>query len=112
VMSVPPQVTPLSTQLFDPHSFYSHYKQWIGWRKHYPALMNGKIEFIHHDYPKVLSYMRFTDKQRLMVIHNLDENEVTVKVMDPFVSIDPAVKVIGEHEVVLAGRGSVVLELK
>ena len=103
---------PLSAQKTDPNSIYNHYKQWIKWRRFIPALSTGDIEFIKHDYPNVLAFMRFTDNQRMMVIHNLGADEVEIRIVDEVHEVFPADVKIEDGKIRVGGRKSVMLHLK
>lgn len=107
-----PDVIPLDEQQKDAQSIYQFYKKWIGLRNAHPALQQGAIDFIPPEFPHVLAYMRTTKKERLMVIHNLDEKELEVRIMDPFESLDPAFSRHEENKLLLPAFGSVVLDLK
>ena len=104
-------IIPLDKQKANPSSLFNHYKSWIGYRKQYPALHSDIIDFIPPEFPHVLSYMRGTGKNRLMVIHNLDEKEVEVRVMDPFTILTGKPNRIDEHRLVIGGYESTVLKM-
>jgi alpha-amylase len=64
----PPSV---EKQLNDPDSLLSHYKQLIQWRKQEKALSNGGIKDYVVTNKKVLTYVRMTNEERILVVHNL-----------------------------------------
>ncbi len=109
--SISPAVTPLADQLKDPNSIYHHYHQWIALRREHQALQKGTITFIPPEYPHVLGYMRTTAKERIMVLHNLDDQEVDVRVMDPFKLLTPSLQRSGDQHLVIPAYGSALLLL-
>ena len=104
-------ITPLDKQKGNPSSLFNHYKTWIDYRKKYPALNSATIDFIPPEFPHVLGYMRGTGKERLMVIHNLDEKEVEVRVMDPFTILIGKPNRLDEHRLMIGGYESTVLRM-
>lgn len=49
------------------------YKKWIGIRNKYEALWNGETKFIDNPYDKVISFIRSTENQNILIIINLGE---------------------------------------
>lgn len=47
------------------------YKRWIGIRNKYEALWNGDVEFIDNPFSKVISFVRSTKNQKVLVLINL-----------------------------------------
>ena len=109
--SIPPAVTPLDEQINDPKSIYQFYLNWISYRKKYPALSKGTIDFINPDIPNVLSYVRSYNGEKIMVIHNLDEKAVEVKVMDPFTILVPGPNQLDKNRLLIPRYGSTLLKL-
>ena len=60
----------------DEDSVLNFYKKLIKLRKGYPAIQDGKIEFIFESQDKVLAYKRIYEDQEITVINNLSESEV------------------------------------
>lgn len=60
----------------DEDSVLNFYKKLIALRKEYPAIQDGKIEFIFESQDKVLAYKRIYEDQEITVINNLSESEV------------------------------------
>ncbi len=60
----------------DEDSVLNFYKKLIKLRKEYPAIQDGKIEFIFESQDKVLAYKRIYEDQEITVINNLSESEV------------------------------------
>lgn len=74
----------VEAQFDDPASMLSHYKEVIAVRKDTPALMNGDIDEYVLESQEIVSYIRMTEDQRVLVLINLtgDEKEIEVAV-DP-----------------------------
>ena len=67
----------VEAQIDDPDSLYAHYKELIGVRKQIPALMNGDIDEYVLDSQQLLSYIRMTKDQRVLVLVNLTGEALT-----------------------------------
>lgn len=52
-------------------SLFSRYRTLIGWRHEETALREGKIDSYGVEHDHVAVYIRYTDKERLLVAHNL-----------------------------------------
>jgi alpha-amylase len=109
--SIPPDVTPLDEQLSDPKSMYTFYQNWISYRKTYPALSKGTIDFVTPEFPTVLTFIRSYKEEKIMVIHNLDEKAVEIKVMEPFTILVPGPNQLDEHRLLIPRYGSTLLKL-
>jgi hypothetical protein len=59
----------------------------------------------------VLSYIRTYKHEKIMVIHNLDEKAVEVKVMDPFTILVEGPNQIDAHRLLIPRYGSALLKL-
>ena len=59
----------------DEDSVLNFYKKLIALRKEYPAIHDGKIEFIFESQEKVLAYKRTYEDQEITVINNMSESE-------------------------------------
>ncbi len=55
----------------DPNSLLQHYRTLIHWRKREPVLAEGGIEAYAVDNPHVVSFIRKTETERALVLHNL-----------------------------------------
>lgn len=64
-------------QVKDPNSILNHYKHLIKLRKQNDALNSGTIETYPNESIEAEMYVRSSDEQRLLVIHNLARNEQT-----------------------------------
>ena len=67
----------VEAQIDDPASLLNHYKELIHARKNIPALMNGDIDEYSLDSDQVVSYIRMTKDQRVLVLVNLTGETVT-----------------------------------
>jgi glycosidase len=67
-----------AAQLKDPKSLLNHYKKLIKWRNAEPALHDGAIESFKSDQVNVSTYVRVTEKQALLVVHNLSAKEQVI----------------------------------
>lgn len=56
------------------NSLYWWMKRLIGLRKRYNALVDGDIEFLYPDNPKVLVYVRRTEGEQILVVANLSRS--------------------------------------
>ena len=109
--SIPPAVLPLDEQINDPKSIYQFYQKWIALRNTYPSLSKGTIDLVNPEFPNVLAYVRGYKDERIMVIHNLDEKAVEIKVMDPFTILVPGPNQLDEHRLLMPRYGSTLLKL-
>lgn len=75
IHSLPTTVQPLSEQMEDENSIYSHYKKWIQFRKENPDIASGKVEFIPLD-SHVLMYKIMNGKKQYIAVHNLGNQSV------------------------------------
>ena len=60
----------LEIQSGDPNSMYSFYQKMIALRKTNPALVRGTYEAVDLGNDRIMAYIRETDGQKLLVIHN------------------------------------------
>jgi len=109
--SVPHDVTPLDSQQVDPKSIFHFYQQWISYRKTYPALSKGNIEFVLPEFPNVLAYVRSYKNEKIMVIHNLDEKAVEVKIENPFTMLVEGPNQLDEHRLLIPRYKTTLLKL-
>lgn len=70
----------VEAQQEDPASLLSHYKEVIKTRKEIPALMNGDIDEYDVDSQEIISYIRMTEDQRVLVLINLTGSELTQEI--------------------------------
>lgn len=70
----------VEVQQEDPTSMLSHYKEVIKTRKEIPALMNGDIDEYAVDSQEIVSYIRMTKDQRVLVLINLTGKELTQEI--------------------------------
>lgn len=62
-------------QLDDPQSLLSHYRKWIGIRGKLKALRDGDIEEYESDNTKLTVFVRATEEERVLVVHNATGEE-------------------------------------
>lgn len=72
------RVTPASVQADDPASLLAHYRTLASLRKGSPALLKGTLEPIDLQTEGVLAYLRKTDEQVLLLIHNISASPIPV----------------------------------
>lgn len=70
----------VEVQQEDPNSMLSHYKEVIKTRKEIPALMNGDIDEYVLESQEIVSYIRMTEDQRVLVLINLTGDEMTQEI--------------------------------
>lgn len=75
-------VIPLTKQKDDPTSLYSFYKKFIHYRNSSKALTYGSIETAPINIREVVSFIRKKDGENLLILHNISDVEVTVKLTD------------------------------
>lgn len=61
---------------------FNIYKKWIGIRKQYEALWNGEIEFVDNPFDKVISFIRSTESQKVLILVNLGKVVSRFKLQD------------------------------
>ena len=79
----------LENQINDPDSMYSFYQKMIALRKTNPALSQGMYEAVDLDNDSIMAYIRGTEEQKLLVIHNFSQESQTLSLTEY-----PAEKVI------------------
>ncbi|GAA0845271.1 alpha-amylase family glycosyl hydrolase [Paenibacillus glucanolyticus] len=67
-------------QMGDANSLLSRYRTLISWRNEMPALQNGTIESYTSGNAQVMAYVRRTNDNQALVVHNLSGKEQTVDV--------------------------------
>lgn len=70
----------VEVQKDDPESMLSHYKEVIKTRKDIPALMNGDIDEYDLGTQELISYIRMTEDERVLVVINLTGEEQTQEI--------------------------------
>lgn len=60
----------------DPDSVLNYYRKLIRLRKEYPVIQEGSIDFLCQNQEGIFAYERVLGKQRLVVYHNLTEEEI------------------------------------
>ena len=77
--SNPETVAPLSVQQTDANSLYNHYKMLIQMRNYSKALTFGNMEVAPDLGAGLCSFIRVTDEEALLVVHNLTGQTKTVQ---------------------------------
>lgn len=54
----------------------NYYRKLVRLRKEYPVIQEGSIDFLCQDQEGIFAYERVLGKQRLVVYHNLTEEEI------------------------------------
>lgn len=72
-------VSPLSNQLDDKNSIYNHYKSLIQTRNRSMALTFGDFKPANYGNGSVISYYRNKDKENLLIVHNLSNLQIPIK---------------------------------
>lgn len=67
-------------QIEDPNSVFYYYKKLIALRKKYDVIVYGDYELVLPEDSRVFAYTRSLDKERIMVICNFTEQEVSVTI--------------------------------
>ena len=71
-------VVPFSKQKDDPKSLYNFYKKLIRYRNSSPELTYGDIDDTGIEISEVVSFIRAHEKNKILVLHNISDVEVTV----------------------------------
>ena len=110
----------VEAQIDQPDSLYAHYEEVIHARKRIPALMNGDIDEYNLDSQQIISYIRMTEDQRVLVVVNLSGETLTQElVQDPnygsfhrvlFQSSQDSISQLNDSTLTLAPYSMVVLE--
>lgn len=75
-------VIPLSKQQDDPASLYNFYKRFIQYRNSSKALSYGTIDTASINIREIVSFIRTKDGDNRLVLHNLSDVEVTIKLTE------------------------------
>lgn len=71
-------VLPLNVQKTDENSMYNYYKKMIALRKSHKALTSGSYKAISSGNDCVMAYIRESEGEKLIVLHNLSSEGITV----------------------------------
>ncbi|MMZ61981.1 Alpha-amylase precursor [compost metagenome] len=69
-------------QTVNPESLLSHYRTIISFRNAVPALKDGDIRHYSTDVKGVTTFVRLTELQKVLVVHNLTGTEQVVELTD------------------------------
>jgi alpha-amylase len=96
----------VAEQTDDPNSLLSHYRNLIHLRNVHPALQYGETILVDSSYRAAWGYLRYTDDETLLVVHNLDNNpaeEYTFTIGEsPFAEFTSAELIFSTHEAEVA----------
>lgn len=103
----------VETQSADENSLLNTYKTWSQLRNTYPALAEGEMSTTSISDSSIASWYMTAGSQKMLVIHNVGNNEKTLKVSD---SMSNPVALLGtafitDEGLVLSAHSSVVFEL-
>ncbi len=85
----------VQSQIEDLDSIWSYYKELITFRKNHQAISDGKIEFLQADVDEFFGYVRTYEKEKIVVLNNFSDNELTVPVS---INLDDYKKVMGNYK--------------
>jgi alpha-amylase len=105
------EVIPLSKQKEDPNSTYQFYKEWIAYRNASDALTNGNIERSGMSSTEVVSYFRQKGDEKLLVLHNISDVEVTIPLTEKY-RIDFSTKkgmALSDNEIQMPAHSTAIL---
>ncbi|HUC93308.1 MAG TPA: alpha-amylase family glycosyl hydrolase [Paenibacillus sp.] len=73
----------------DPESLLSHYRKLIGWRNEVKALRDGSIADYPSDNDKMTAFVRMTQDERVLVVHNMsgEEQKLTLRDQNEFTNL-------------------------
>ncbi|WP_280771895.1 alpha-amylase family glycosyl hydrolase [Salipaludibacillus daqingensis] len=66
----------------DENSLWRHYQTWVHLRRSHSALLYGEIEESSTDGEGIVSFIRESDDERLLVIHNLSKESSEIAIAD------------------------------
>lgn len=107
-------VVPLAVQKTDKNSIYNFYKELIEYRNDSPAMTYGSIELAPPTSNEIVSFFRVKDGEKLFVLHNISDVEVTVPIsLDELYRLDYTTNSsveLRETEIVMPAYSSAILE--
>lgn len=68
-------------QMIQKDSLLAHYRKWITWRNEIPELRDGDIQNYDTGNAQILSYVRRTQSDVALVVHNLSGKEQQIKIV-------------------------------
>lgn len=116
VHSTDKSVAPLAKQKNDPTSIFEHYKKLIHYRNGSKALTNGEIEVSDLKKRELVSFIRKSEGENLLVIHNVSDVEVTIVLEEVETNYDEidfragAESKLEDGSLVLPARSTVILK--
>jgi len=70
----------LEKDMKDPDSIFAYYKKAIALRKEHPAIIEGNLKFHLENDPQIIMYTRECEKETLLVIVNLSDNNAKLDI--------------------------------
>lgn len=67
------KVANVEDQINKQDSLFSHYREWVRWRTEIVALHDGDIQYYDTGNAQILSYVRRTQSEQVLVVHNLSD---------------------------------------
>ncbi len=85
-IAVNPNYTEINAkmQTADPNSVFHYYKKLIELRKQYPVIVYGEYELLLKDSEELFVYTRYLDGQKLLVVCNFSDQEVSFEMPEEF----------------------------
>lgn len=85
-IAVNPNYTEINAkmQTADPNSVFHYYKKLIKLRKQYPVIVYGEYELLLKDSEELFVYTRYFDGQKLLVVCNFADQEVSFEMPEEF----------------------------
>ena len=74
----------MASQMKEPNSLFSSLQKMIAIRKQHPAFASSGMEWMDTGSPAVAGYTRSKDGETLMILNNLSENSISVKIPSDF----------------------------
>ena len=62
-----------------PDSVFAYYQKLIALRREHPSIIDGKLEFLLENHPRMIVYLRKCKEETLLVIANKSDEEVPVE---------------------------------
>jgi alpha-glucosidase len=103
----------VASEMKDPNSVLSFYRQLLAMRHKEPALLEGKYIPLNQDDPNVLSYVRMYKDEAVLVILNMSANEQDFRLdLSPTGMVMPKLGVLltSFHKPIASASGSIKLE--
>lgn len=73
ILNLGEQLTSVELQLNQKDSLLAHYRKWLRWRNEIVALRDGDIQYYDTGNAQIVSYVRRTHSDEVLVVHNLSD---------------------------------------